>query len=129
MPIDFALIAQTFQPPFQREVGSIKDSFERLDEWLSLRQDRYSALERTTRTFPVVLFHGDAVSAWIDTTQHGSLTPELPPAEAWRRALSDAAQALLRGLRAIPRAVEEALLVPRLLSTIDDLLRVVIASL
>lgn len=129
MPIDFASIAQTFQLPYQRDVSSIKDSFERLGDWLSQRLERYTALEQSTRMFPLVLFRGDALSAWIDSSQHESLTAALPPADAWRRALSDAAQALLRGLRAIPRAVEEALLIPRLLSTIDDLLRIVVASL
>src|SRR5690349_15277860 len=98
MPIDFSSIVHAPQPSIQREVLSIEDSFARLGDRLSRQLDRYSSLELSTRAFPTILFHAEAVSTWIDPQQHGLLAPAVPPAEAWRQALARAGQALLEGL-------------------------------
>lgn len=128
MPFDFDAIVNAFRIPLLRELNPIKDMLERLGDWLEARVRQTNALEVASRDFPVVRFYQEAVTAWVDTSQHGVLGPRAP-ARAIGETLSASGRALVRGLGVAEQSVREALILPRLLGMVGSILDVILESI
>lgn len=77
-------------------------------------------LETRSRAYPVVVFRGDAVEAWVDRSQHGAIRKRRPPSGA--EDLADGGRRFVRGLRRVPEIVEAYRVIPRTLRATSGLL-------
>ncbi len=126
--IDFAKIAATFRESIDAQNQPIKDAFESLGKWLSKRMDQTNDLERSSRAFPVIRFYNDAITVWINSTQHGVLgTPE--PPRTLGETFSAAGRAFMQGLGRIGQAIKEDLILPQFFGTVAAALDIVLASI
>ena len=77
------------------------------------------ALEAASRAFPVIVLRDLAVEAWIDRSQHHSLTnePEEEPADR-----ADAGDRFMAGLGRLPAGIEAATVIPRTMRAAANLL-------
>jgi hypothetical protein len=79
------------------------------------------ALEQRSRSFPVFYFLNDALTLWIERGQHGSLV-DLHPDPGLGQAFVSGGRRFLQGLGRTTEAVDEALLLPRLLDSVNRVL-------
>jgi len=105
MPIDFAKIVALFQVPFQNEMKRITDTFEKLAKWLDKKVKKAEELERRTRQFPRIDFYNEAVTIWVDRSQHHLLSQGASP--SWWSMFTRGGANFVRGLKRVRTAIEE----------------------
>ncbi len=98
-----------------------------LSRRLQKRLTAARSLEAGSRAFPVVVFRGDAVTAWIDRFQHGAVRKKRP--EDGAVSLADGGRRFVRGLGRIPDIVEAHLVIRRTLVATGNLLRTALGFL
>jgi hypothetical protein len=125
MPIDFAAIAAGFRPAFRSQTEPVAAALVRLGRWISARFERVQALDRATQEFPIVRFYNEALTAYVDRSQHGSLGRASPVEPT----LSSSGRAFVAGVARTGTAISESLLLPRLLGLVQSFLNLVVASL
>jgi hypothetical protein len=127
MPISLDLdhIMGPFRSLARRDLTTIAEIFERLGLWLQNRVKKADQLDQASRSFPVIRFYNEAVTAWVDEIQHGALAP--PP--SFGDQLSRIGRAFVYGIERIPESVREAQILPRFLDTVDAALLAVLGSL
>jgi hypothetical protein len=128
MPIDFAAIAAQFTPRMQRVIKPIALAFERLSEWLKPRAEQMTEIERATRAFPILRFYNEALTAFLDPSQRGTLAPLEPP-RSLLESFGYGGRRFLGGFAEIPQAAQEERLIPGFLGGINDLLDAIVAAI
>lgn len=121
MALELQRIADAFQPRVKAELKDIGAAFLRLGRWLSDRLDEARPVEQRSRSFPIFSFRNDALTLWIEPSQHGSLA-DLHPDPGLGAAFASGGRRFLRGLGRTTEAVDEALLLPRLLDSVNRVL-------
>lgn len=104
MPIDINAILAPFQTPFTRQWIPITLVMERLAELVGERFRRASALERSTRAYPVIGFQDGAVMLSLSASQARALGP--PPPDF-----------------TMIDAVRQELIIPRTVGVLADIVR------
>ena len=67
MPIDFALVAATYEAGFAAEAHLIKPLFLRLAEAIKVLDRRASEAERATRAYPMLRYRDGALGVSVAT--------------------------------------------------------------
>src|SRR5215467_4912823 len=106
----------------------IAESFERLGKWLQDRVKRADKLDEASRGFPVIAFYNEAITLWLHEIQRGALSPDGNP-PGFLDQMKRAGQAFWDGIKRIPEAVENDLLLPRLFETLKAAVRVIESSM
>ncbi len=130
MPIDFDAVIAPFRTAYFLQRRSISESLRKLAEWLTKRLKETQEREQATRAFHVFSFSGDALSVWIDTSQHGALGPEgePPPSGFWATAAAPFV-AFGRGLGLAKSMIAAETALPNLLATLARTVQMIIESL
>ena len=118
MPIDFAKIVAMFQGPMDYQMKLITKTFERLAKWLDKKVKQTEELERSTRQFPRIDFYNEALTIWIDRSQHRLLVSATAPPGPWYSSFTRGGAAFLRGIKRVETAVREELAIPMSLGPI-----------
>lgn len=130
MPIDFEALVAPFRTAYFLQWRSITESMRKLAEWLTKRLKSTVERERDTRSFQIFAFSGDALSVWIDSSQHGALGPEGEPPPA---GFGDAAAApfirFWRGLLLSRSMVEAEGALPGILAALAKTVNMIVDSL
>jgi hypothetical protein len=127
MPIAWDLIAAMYRAPLRMQTLEITRALERLALWLEARVLVAEALERRSRGFPVAGFYDEALTLWVDPSQHGAL--QQLAERGVGQALAASGRAFAAGIGRVGQAITEELLLPRLLDRIGGVLGAIVASL
>lgn len=128
MPIDFMAIAAQFEVQTQRLIKPLALAFEHLGKWLKPRAKQFADIEQATRAFPVLRFYEEALTAVLDPSQRGTLSP-IEPSQSLLGSVGEGARRFVGGLERIPQAVREEFLIPNFLGSINDILVAIVASI
>jgi hypothetical protein len=128
MPIDFARIAALYRAPIMMRAKTMSEALQRLGEWLKKRLLEVRATELATRAFPVIRFYNEAVTMWIDRSQHGLLTPN-QAAPSLGESFREGGRRFVRGLSRVGDAIEEELAIPRLTGTFSGILQTIVDAM
>jgi hypothetical protein len=79
MPIDFEAIVAPFRVQFFLQRRTINQVFEDLGKLFAARKREVEARELATQNLPVYFFSGEALSVWLDASQHGALALDAGP--------------------------------------------------
>lgn len=130
MPLDYEAIIAPFRTAYFLQRRSISESLRKIAEWMTKRLKETQERERATRAFQTFSFSGDALSVWIDTSQHGALGPETePPPASFGEGVAAPFKAFWRGLLLAPRMVEAENALPGLINVLADTVKMIVASL
>ncbi|MBI4671163.1 MAG: hypothetical protein HY741_05790 [Chloroflexi bacterium] len=130
MPIDFEAIVAPFRVAYKVQQFAIGDIFENLAEWLTKRLRETQERERATRDVKIILFYHDAVSMWLDESQHGAISrAENEPEPTFWQSVAAPFVAFYKGLLTAGPMVESEWLLPNLLGTVIHFIERVIGSM
>jgi hypothetical protein len=127
MPIDFAAIADRFRESLGKQTKQMKPVFERLADSVRRLAEQADAAERATRAYPVLRYHGNALSVRVETLG-APLLPAAPPL-GFVDSLRTGGREFLAGIGWIRTAVQQEIALPRILGVGLQALGTVLASL
>jgi hypothetical protein len=127
MPIAWDFIAALFRTPLRMQTLEIVRGLERLERWLENRVKVAEALELRSRGFPIILFYNEALTLYVDVSQHGAL--RRPPERGVGATLAASGQAFVSGLGRVGTAITEERLLPGLLERIGNIFDLIVASM
>src|SRR5579871_1839896 len=130
MPFSLFLtqLAETNRIPFRLQMHPIAEAFHHLGKWLKERTEQMQKWELASRMFPIIRFYNDAITVWIDASQHHSLGPSPPPLSVWDH-LAASGRAFWNGLGRVGEAVQEDLILPEIFGTIAAIVDLVWESI
>src|SRR4051812_11821720 len=112
--LELQMVTALMGPPIRVQLRSLTEAFQRLGRFLRQRTEQAEALWQRTRAFPVVRFYNEAVTVWIESSQH-QILQRLVPEPGFRELGSQ----FVPGLRRTVESVEEARLLPGLLADVN----------
>lgn len=130
MPIDFEAIVAPFRIAYMVQRRGINDTFEKIAAWLTKRLRETQARERETRDLKVYLFYQDALSMWLDESQHGAIErAENEPEPTFWQSLGAPFVAFYRGLLSAGPMIESEWVLPNVLGSLIHFIDRIIGSM
>jgi hypothetical protein len=133
MPIDFDAIAAAFSAPLDHELRQLQPIFKRLGDVFDDGLKDVEERARKMRAYPLLDFHGDALTVTLAGAQLGLMAlPTGPQSTLGARMLgtvTGAADRFVAGLGWISTAVSQELIIPRTVEIPAQALDAILASL
>lgn len=133
MPIDFDAIAAAFAAPLDHELRQLQPIFKRLGDVFDDALKDVEERERRMRAYPLLDWHGDALTMTLAPGQLGALAlPVTHTGTLGARMLgtvTDAGRAFSAGVGWVATSVEQELIIPRTLQIPAQALDAILASL